>query len=103
MQNMHWKTQVTKEGWAEMIFEGRNVRMKSKTWIIAIVIAFLAVISASCAKAAGKELTDDEVVDLYNKAKEVYGWFDLTTIPYDAEKYIEADGERYFEDRKSVV
>ena len=71
--------------------------MKSKTWIIAIVIAFLAVISASCAKTAGKELTDDEVVELYNKAKEAYGWFDLTTIPYDAEKYIEIDGERYFE------
>jgi hypothetical protein len=35
--------------------------MKSKTWIIAIVIAFLAVISASCAKTAGKELTDDEL------------------------------------------
>jgi hypothetical protein len=71
--------------------------MKNKTRIIAIIIAFLAVISASCAKTAGKELTDDEVVELYNKAKEAYGWFDLTTIPYDAEKYIEIDGERYFE------
>jgi hypothetical protein len=68
--------------------------MKNKTRIIAIIIAFLAVISAPCAKTAGKELTEDEVVELYNKAKEAYGWFDLTTIPYDAEKYIEADGER---------
>jgi len=76
---------------------GVNVKMNKKIWVIAIVIAFLVVISASCAKTAGTELTDDEVVDLYNKAKEVYGWFDLTTIPYDAEKYIEADGERYFE------
>ena len=71
--------------------------MKSKTWIIAIVIAFLAVISASCTKTADTELTEDEVVELYNKAKEAYGWFDLTTIPYDKEKYIEADGEKYFE------
>jgi len=71
--------------------------MKSKTLIIAIIIAFLAIISASCAQTAGKELTDDEIVELYNKATEAYGWFDLTTIPYDAEKYIEADGERYFE------
>ena len=47
--------------------------MKSKTWIIAIVIAFLAVISASCAKTADTELTEDEVVELYNKAKEAYG------------------------------
>ena len=72
---------------------GVNVKMNKKIWVIAIVIAFLVVISASCAKTAGTEMTDDEVVDLYNKAKEVYGWFDLTTIPYDAEKYIEADGE----------
>ncbi len=76
---------------------GVNVKMNKKIWVIAIVIAFLAVISASCAKTAGTELTDDEVVDLYNKAKEVYGWFDLTTIPCDAEKCIETDGERYFE------
>ena len=76
---------------------GVNVKMNKKIWVIAIVIAFLVVISASCAKTAGTEMTDDEVVDLYNKAKEVYGWFDLTTIPFDTEKYIEADGERYFE------
>jgi len=71
--------------------------MKNKMQIIAIIIVFLAVISASCAKTADTELTEDEVVELYNKAKEAYGWFDLTTIPYDKEKYIEADGEKYFE------
>lgn len=71
--------------------------MHKKGWIIAIIIAFLAVISASCTKTAVTELTNDEVFELYNKATEAYGWFDLTTIPYDAEKYIEADGERYFE------
>jgi len=47
--------------------------MKNKMQIIAIIIVFLAVISASCAKTAGKELTEDEVVELYNKAKEAYG------------------------------
>jgi len=47
--------------------------MKNKMQIIAIIIVFLAVISASCAKTADKELTEDEVVELYNKAKEAYG------------------------------
>ena len=55
--------------------------MKNKMQIIAIIIVFLAVISASCAKTADTELTEDEVVELYNKAKEAYGWFDLTTKP----------------------
>ena len=71
--------------------------MHNKTWIIGIIIVFFAVISNSCAKTAGTELTDDEVVELYNKAREAYGWFDLTTIPFDTEKYIETDSERYFE------
>jgi len=51
----------------------------------------------SCAKATIAELTDNEVVDFYKKAKEAYGWFDLTTIPHDPEKYIEIDGVKYFE------
>lgn len=70
--------------------------MNKKTWIIVIVVAILA-FSAACAQTAVTQLTDDEVLELYNKANEAYGWFDLTTIPYDSEKYIEVDGEKYFE------
>ncbi len=71
--------------------------MNRNIWIIGIIIAFLAVILASCSETTAARLTDDEVVELYNNAREAYGWFDLTTIPYDNEKYIEADGEKYFE------
>ena len=43
------------------------------------------------------ELSEDEVIGLYNKANEVYGWFNLNTIPHDGEKFVEVDGARYFE------
>lgn len=72
--------------------------MKNKIWIIVIVIAFLAIVSVACEKTtAVMKLTDDDVFELYNKAKEAYEWFDLTTIPYDNDIFIETDGEKYYE------
>lgn len=43
------------------------------------------------------ELSDDEAFELYFKAREAYGWFDLTTIPFDFENYIETDDGTYYE------
>jgi|LSQX01.2.fsa_nt_gb hypothetical protein len=49
----------------------------------------------------GDEIKSDQIVfevyDLYVKAKEAYGWFDLTTIPHDTESYIESEGIQYYE------
>lgn len=72
--------------------------MNNRIWLIILVMAFLALIQVACEKPkVVTGLTDDEVLELYNKAKEAYEWFDLTTIPYDSDKYIETDGGRYFE------
>jgi len=43
------------------------------------------------------QLTADDVFELYDKAKEAYEWFDLTTIPHDSKNYIEVDGVTYYE------
>lgn len=51
------------------------------------------------AEQAGKapELSDDDVLELYFKAREAYEWFDMTTIPFDTEKYIDTDIGPYYE------
>lgn len=59
-----------------------------------LLFALLSAAVLSCSKA---ELTDDEIYELYGKAREAYGWFHLTTIPFDSEKYIESDGMTYYE------
>jgi hypothetical protein len=48
---------------------------------------------------AGKapELSDDDVLELYFIAREAYEWFDMTTIPFDSEKYFETDNRPYYE------
>ncbi len=75
-----------------------EVRKNNKLWIIVIAMAFLVIISVGCNETTVvMELEDDDVFELYNKAKEGYEWFDLTTIPYDNEKYIEIDGVTYYE------
>lgn len=72
--------------------------MNSRIWLIILVIALLSAFPIACSQlTAAAELTDDEVFELYNKAREAYEWFDLTTIPFDGEKYIESDGIMYFE------
>ncbi|NLO90330.1 MAG: hypothetical protein GX088_08440 [Clostridia bacterium] len=75
----------------------REVNKNNKILIIAMVVAFLVIILVACTTPTMTELTDEEIMDLYNKAKEAYGWFDLTTIPFDSEKYIEINGEKYYE------
>ncbi len=72
--------------------------MNSRICLIIIIIALLSAFLIACSKStAAAALTDDEVFELYNKAREAYEWFDLTTIPFDGEKYIESDGIMYFE------
>lgn len=89
--------------------------MNKKIRILVLAFIFLAFISVACGKttmvdktskvdgkAAGKAssdsvLTDDEVYELYFKAREAYEWFDMTTIPFDSEKYIEVDNWMHFE------
>ncbi len=72
--------------------------MNKKTFIMVIAFILLSFISVACKKEqAVTQLTDDEVFQLYNKAREAYEWFDLKTIPHDSERYIEVNGERYFE------
>jgi hypothetical protein len=71
--------------------------MKKIILVTALSIMFLAILLVSCAKTTVAPLTDDDVLALYQKATEVYGWFDLTTIPHDIERYIEKGGMQYFE------
>jgi len=72
--------------------------MNVKKWIVVIIFICLAIFSSvSCAKTPVAELSDDDVIALYNRAKEAYGWFDLTTIPHDAGSYVKIDGIVYFE------
>jgi hypothetical protein len=72
--------------------------MNIKKLVIVLIIVLFALTSTACEKpAAVTELSDDEVFELYIKAKEAYEWFDLTTIPYYNDKYIEVDGQQYYE------
>jgi len=71
--------------------------MNYKMLIVIIAIAIIIICTACGRTTDVVELEDDEVFNLYYKAREMYEWFDLKTIPYNNEKYIEVNGEKYFE------
>lgn len=72
--------------------------MNKRLWLITLVIVLLSAYTFACQNtAAAAKLTDDEVLELYSKAREAYEWFGLTTIPFDSDKYILSDGMMYYE------
>ena len=77
--------------------KGNNVGI-TKTLLIIMVIALMGGLSAACGESpAVAELSEDEVLKLYNKAREAYEWFDMTTIPFDGGSYIDVDGIQFCE------